>query len=84
MERVPLTQDYKGYTISGDAQLVHGYGTHWCAAGSVLLIREDKLCIEVHRFQDRLLAYDDEINAIASPPLHHGTILAEGKSRKFL
>src|SRR5207302_5352087 len=22
--------------------------------------REDKLCIEVHRFQDRLLAYDDE------------------------
>src|SRR5438270_12407281 len=60
MERIPLTQDYKGYTISGDAQLVHGYGTNWCVAASVLLIRQDKLCIEVHRFQDRMLAYDDE------------------------
>ena len=60
MERVPLTQNYKGYTISGDAQPVHGYSNNWCAATSVLLIREGKLCIEVHRFQDRLLAYDDE------------------------
>ena len=54
-----LQRQYKGYTICGSAEPVHNDSGLYFAHASVLLIRPDNVCIEVDRYQDHLLTYDE-------------------------
>jgi hypothetical protein len=60
LETPPLERGYKGYTISGSANRVFGYDKKWYAASRVSLMCPDNVRIEVERFHDPLLAYEDQ------------------------
>jgi hypothetical protein len=59
MQKIELTQSYRGYTICGAATPVDNYVPRYFAEGKVLLLRPDQVLLEVFRFYDRLLTYDD-------------------------
>ena len=56
----PLKKNYKGFTVCGSAEPVHHSHNHWFATARVLLIKPNNTCLEVDRFQDKLLTYADE------------------------
>ena len=60
LETPPLERSYKGYTISGGADRVYGYAKEWQAAARVWVRCPDNVSIEVERFYDPLLSYEDE------------------------
>ena len=60
LETPPLERSYKGYTISGGADRVYGHDMEWQAAARVLVRCPDNVSIEVERFYDPLLFYEDE------------------------
>jgi hypothetical protein len=60
LETPPLERSYKGYTISGSADRVFGYDKKWYAAARVSLLCPDNVGIEVERFHDPLLTYEDD------------------------
>jgi len=60
LETPPLERGYKGYTISGSADRVYGYDKGWQAAARVWVRCPDNISIEVERFYDPLLVYEDE------------------------
>ena len=60
LETPPLERSYKGYTISGGADRVFGYDKKWYAMARVWVRCPDNVSIEVERFYDPLLIYEDE------------------------
>ena len=60
LETPPLERSYKGYTISGGADRVFGYDKQWYAGARVSLLCPDNVGIEVERFHDPLLVYEDQ------------------------
>jgi len=63
VEQSELTRDYKGFTICGGATPVHNDIGRSFAVGSVLLVRTDNRVLQVDRFYDPLLVYEDEDQA---------------------
>ena len=60
LETAPLERSYKGYTISGGAARVYGHDMVWQAAARVWVRCPDNVSIEVERFYDPLLTYEDD------------------------
>ena len=60
LETPPLERSYKGYTISGGTDRVHGYDKEWYAAARVWLRSSDNVGVQVERFYDPLLICEDE------------------------
>ena len=58
-----IEQQYKGYRLSGDAELVSNYAQNWYATGRVWVDRSDNSCIMADCFNDRLLTYEDKETA---------------------
>ena len=68
-----VDRSYKGYTISGSARIVFGWGARWSAEGSVLLVKPaSSLCLLIAAVADPLLVFDDEAFATLT-----GCFLAE-------
>ena len=58
-----IEQTYKGYRLSGDAELVSNYAQNWYATGRVWVHRSDNSCVMADCFNDRLLTDEDEDTA---------------------
>ena len=57
----PIEREYKGFTVSGNAQPVAMGDDRWFAVGEVFLHKRDHTLLQVYRFMDGRLTCNDEI-----------------------